>query len=822
MIDYNIENIAEIVKGERFGNLPEGYLISQILTDSRRLRDAEHTLFFALKTDKNDGANYIGELYKKEVRAFVVQSEIDVQKYPNACFIKVDDALKALQTLVVHHRNQFDIPVIGITGSNGKTIVKEWLFEVLKQDKQIVRNPRSYNSQIGVPLSVWMLEEGAELGIFEAGISQIGEMSNLEKMIQPTIGIFTNIGDAHQENFMDYKHKIAEKMKLFTNCKTLIYCKDNQLVDLYFSNNKQFENTNLLTWSEKYSAKLRVKSKEIKGQSLEILTLYDDKELRICLPFVDKASYENLMHILLLMLYLGYDVKTLQARFNRLTQVAMRLEQKQAINDCIIINDTYNSDIDSLNIALDLLSQQYNHTKRTLILSDILQTGKEPNRLYLEVSELIEQKEISRFFGIGETISSKADLFPESSRFFKTTDEFLDAINTDAFKEEVILIKGARKFEFERISNFLQNKNHETVLEVNLSHLISNLNYFQSKLKPNVKLMAMVKAFSYGVGFVEIANVLQYHHIDYLAVAYADEGFELRKAGISLPIMVMNPEEMSLDQMIRQRLEPEIYNMRILKAYYEAVRRNGAVFAPMHIKIDTGMNRLGFKPDEVDELIAFTQKDPRLKIASVFSHLVGSDDEQLDNFTNEQIAVFQTVSTKIKQAFSYKIIRHISNSNGILRHEKAQFDMVRLGIGMYGLSSEPESGLKQVSALKTRISQVKTVRKGETVGYNRAGVVLEDMQIATVPIGYADGIRRSLGNGKGRFWLLGQEVPIVGNVCMDMCMLDVTGLEAKEGDVVEIFGEHYPIKNLAQQMDTIEYEVLTGISQRVKRVYLQE
>ncbi len=819
---YSIETILKITKGVREGNLSKDCSITQLLTDSRRLRDAEQTLFFALKTEKNNGSNYIGDLYQKEVRAFVIQDDFDTTPFPEACFIKVEDSLKALQLLVRHHRKQFDIPVVGITGSNGKTIVKEWLFELLKRDKQIVRNPRSYNSQIGVPLSVWMLEEQAQLGIFEAGISKDGEMTALEQIIQPTIGIFTNIGEAHQEGFMDYKHKISEKIKLFTHCETIIYSKDNQLIDLQFSKSSRFEDTEILTWSEKYTATLRIKEKTILPENTEIQAIYKNEMFSIRLPFTDYASYENLMHILLLMFHLGYDVETIQTRFSKLTQVAMRLEQKKAINDCILINDSYNSDIDSLNIALELLSQQYNYSKRTLILSDILQTGKDTHLLYKEVAEMLKQKNVNQLYGIGENISSKSDLFPETAVFFKTTDDFLNTVSTERFKEEAILIKGARKFEFERISNFLQNKNHETVLEVNLSHLIHNINIFHSKLKPNVKMMAMVKAFSYGVGFVEISNILQYHNIDYLAVAYADEGFELRKAGISLPIMVMNPEEMGLDQMIRQGLEPEIYNMRILKAYYKAVRRSGTVFAPMHIKIDTGMNRLGFKADEINDMIEFVQKNPSLKIVSVFSHLAGSDDDALNDFTNHQIAEFENLSRQIQSAFPYKIMRHISNSNGILRHPNAQFDMVRLGIGMYGISADKESALKPVSALKTKISQIKTIEENETIGYNRAGKLSQKGKIAIIPIGYADGIRRSLGNGKGRFWINGKEVPIVGNVCMDMCMLNVTGLDVKEGDTVEIFGENYGIENMAQQMGTIEYEVLTGISQRVKRVYLQE
>jgi alanine racemase len=822
---YTAQQIAQVLSPETELK-PSKYTeakLKYILTDSRRLREAALSVFFALKTERNDGSKYIADLYKKGVRVFVVQKDYpEFNKFSEAIYIAVEDTLKALQTIVKHHRQQFDIPIIGITGSNGKTILKEWIFELLKKDKKVVRTPRSYNSQIGVPLSVWMLDETTDVGVFEAGISKDGEMSRLERIIQPNIGIFSNIGDAHQENFIDYRHKISEKIKLFTNCNTIIYCKDNQLIDLQFSDSKMFEDKNLLTWSEKFSADLRVTDKKQASSKTIITALYNGEELSFSIPFVDAASYENMMHICLLLLHMGYKLEDVQNRISNLSHIAMRLEQKQAVNDCTIINDSYNSDIGSLNIALDFLSQQYQHQKRTLILSDILQSGRNASVLYKDVADLLKQKTVNRFIGIGEGISSMANLFDENSSFYPTTDVFLEDLSLDDFQNEAILIKGARKFEFERISNFLQNKNHETILEVNLSNLIYNLNYFRSKLKPKVKLMAMVKAFSYGAGSVEVSNVLQFHNVDYLAVAYADEGVALRKAGIALPIMVMNPEEMSMDLMIRYRLEPEIYSFRTLMAYYEAIRESGTVYGPMHIKIETGMNRLGFVEKDIPELIQFVQSNPTLKIASVFSHLAGSDDVQFDGFTQQQIAIFSKISERVCKAFPYHIIRHISNSNGIIRHPNAQFDMVRLGIGMYGVSTEASSSLKEVNSLHTRLSQVKEVSSSDTIGYNRSGKLLEGGKIGIVPIGYADGIRRSLGNGKGQFWINGKLAPVVGNVCMDMCMLDLTGIDAKEGDLVEVFGSNYSIEHIAKQMDTIAYEVLTGISQRVKRIYYQE
>ena len=823
-MNYTPLNISQILQAQQFikgSNNPELFY-SQILTDSRSLRDAKKTLFFALKSDRNNGIKYIDNLYKKGVKLFVIQENIDFTPFPEASFILVKDTLKALQLLSTHHRNSFDIPIIGVTGSNGKTIIKEWLFELLKNDKKIVRNPRSYNSQIGVPLSVWMLEKDTELGIFEAGISKDGEMGNLEKIIRPSIGIFTNIGEAHQENFMDYKHKISEKIKLFINTQTIIYCKDNQLIDLQFSNSILFEDKKLLTWSTKYSSDLRIKEKNIHDKKTTIKALYQNKDLSLTIPFVDFASYENIMHIWLLMLDLGYSQNDIQSRISNLSHIGMRLEQKQAINNCTIINDTYNSDTGSLNIALDLLSQQNQHQQKTLILSDILQTGRENLVLYKEVADLINSKNVNRFIGIGPDISSVSKLFPDESLFFDNTDEFLEQIKPDLFENEAILIKGARKFEFERIANFLQNKNHQTVLEVDLSHLIHNVNYYRSLLKPNVKLMAMVKAFSYGAGSIEVANILQYHKVDYLAVAYADEGIDLRKVGITLPIMVMNPQEMSIEQMIRYHLEPEIYNFRILKAYYSAVRKHGTVFAPLHIKLETGMNRLGFVESEIDELIHFITSNPTLKIVSVFSHLAGSDSEIFDDFTKQQILTFTRLSQKISNAFSYPIIRHINNSQGIQRHPEAQFDMVRLGIGMYGISNTDKRNLKEVNTLYSCISQIKTIGANESIGYNRSGTMPNGGKIAIIPIGYADGIRRSLSNGKGFFMINGQLAPIIGNVCMDMCMLDISKINCKEGDKVLIFGDAYPIENIAKQMNTIEYEVLTGISQRVKRIYFQE
>ena len=816
---YTSTKISEIVEGKLIGKDNNQIVINQLLTDSRRLRDPQQTLFFAIKSERNNGINYINDLYNRNVRCFVIQEDIDFLKYKDASFIKVKNTLDALQKLTEYHRSQFNIPIIGITGSNGKTIIKEWLFELLKQDKNITRSPRSYNSQIGVPLSVWMLNKESELGIFEAGISQAGEMSNLEKIIHPSIGIFTNIGEAHQENFIDYKHKISEKIKLFAYSQTIIYCKDNQLIDLQFSNSPLFEDKTLLTWSKKYAADLHITHIKQNNNSTNIIAKYQKNEIQITIPFVDKASTENLIHIWLLMLHLGYDSKTIENRMQKLSNVSMRLEQKQGINNCTIINDSYNSDIGSLNIALDFLTHQNQHNKRTLILSDILQTGRDLNNLYKEVIELIKTAKINRFIAIGKDLSSVRNLFPKDTIFYKNTSDFLKNINIDSFQNEAILLKGARKFEFEQISNFLQNKNHETVLEINLSALIDNVNYFRSLLKPETKIMAMVKAFSYGAGSVEIANVLQFHNIDYLAVAYADEGITLRKTGISLPIMVMNPEEMSLEQIIRYNLEPEIYNFRILKAYHNSIRQNGTVYAPIHIKLETGMNRLGFQEEELDEMIRFIKNNPTLKVKSVFSHLSASDEAHNDDFTQIQIQKFEQLSQIIIKELDYPIIRHLSNSSGVERHPNALFDMVRLGIGMYGISPSNNKKLKNVSTLKTTISQIKKIKSNQTIGYSRKGKLEKDGKIAILQIGYADGIRRNLSNGKGKFLVNGKFAPIVGNVCMDMVMLNVTGIDCKEDDEAFVFSAKNPITEMAKCIGTIPYEILTSYSPRVRRVF---
>lgn len=818
--NYTTTEISKAVNGIDESILSD-IRIKTLLTDSRKISTPEGALFFALKGGRHDGHRYIEELYEKGVRAFVVSKVPSGRIFEGADFIVVEDTLVALQKLAAAHRKKFMIPVVAITGSNGKTIVKEWLFQLLREDVNIVRSPKSYNSQIGVPLSVWLIEKKHEAAVFEAGISQPGEMENLQRIIQPQIGIFTNIGQAHDENFSSMQEKVAEKLKLFREVEKLIYCRD------YLPIHEMVQEKlvgSTFTWSRKSKADLVVGKITRSGPETEIQAVYKNSFIRIVIPFTDEASIENAIHCWAFMILRGIEQKEIEHRMKYLSPVAMRLELKEGINNCSIINDSYNSDLGSLSIALDFLNQQKQHPKKTVILSDILQSGKDEDQLYSEVSALIHKKGVQKIIGIGEAISRQADKFDVEKEFYNSTKDFILGMNTLRFRDETILLKGARNFGFEEISRILQQKAHETVLEINLNAVVHNLNHFRSRLDPDIKIMAMVKAFSYGSGSFEIANVLQFHRVDYLAVAYADEGIELRKAGITLPIMVMNPEEQSYDSMIQYNLEPEIFSFRVLTLFDEAAKRNdhdGAKPLLIHLKLDTGMRRLGFEEKDINELVVRIKNNKRLKIQSVFSHLAASDEKEHDEFTNHQIAIFNSMSERITHHFDYPILRHILNSSGILRFADAQFDMVRLGIGMYGIAHDTR-GLQQVSTLRTTISQIKQVAENTTVGYSRKGVANRSMQIATIPIGYADGLSRRLGNGSGKMIVNGVKVPTIGNICMDMCMIDVTDVVCNEGDEVIVFGEDLPITEIAKDLGTIPYEVLTNVSRRVKRVYYQE
>lgn len=825
---YSISRIAEIVNGELKSHLNEEILIKELLIDSRKLINTDNCLFFALKSKRNDGHKYIKNLYKRGLRNFVVNELPEQDEYLNkANYIVVKKTLDALQKLAAFHRKQMDYLVIGITGSNGKTIVKEWAYQALQKENTIIRSPKSYNSQIGVPLSVWQMKSEHNMAIIEAGISEPEEMNKLQQIIQPDIGIFTNIGEAHGENFINDTQKAGEKLKLFTKVKTLIYSPDQKSIQEVLIRSELLERINSFTWSRKQDADLKIIETIKDHNRTQILAKYKSQIIDLEIPFIDEASIENAMHIWALMLYLEYDPYVIKQRLSELNPVAMRLELKEGINNCSIINDSYNSDVNSLKIALDFLQQQNQHPKKTLIISDILQSGKNEIDLYTEIGDLVEEKQINKIIGIGPALMKQADKFSMEKYFYKNTQDFLEHFSFSDFRNESILLKGARYYEFEQISKALQQQTHQTVLEINLDHMISNLNYFRTKLDPETKIMLMVKAFSYGSGSYEIANLMQYHRADYLTVAYADEGVELRKAGINLPIMVMSPDEESMDAILKHDLEPEIYNFRILNALERSIKKaiqpkNKPV--KIHIKLDTGMRRLGFESKDIKGLIQRLKMNELLLAQSVFSHLAASDEADKESFTHQQYERFVEMADELQAGCDQKLIRHILNSAGISKFPQYQLDMVRLGLGLYGFSpfAEEESQLLNINKLKTSITQLKQITAGESVGYGRAFTAERDIKTATVAIGYADGIHRYLGNGKFKMQINGKEATIIGNVCMDMCMLDVTEIECKEGDEVIVFDTQKHIKEMAKIGQTIPYEILTGISQRVKRVYLKE
>ncbi|HCT30116.1 MAG TPA: bifunctional UDP-N-acetylmuramoyl-tripeptide:D-alanyl-D-alanine ligase/alanine racemase [Bacteroidales bacterium] len=789
--------------------------------DSRSIVGGENVLFIALVGQNHDGHKYIKDLYNYQgVRVFIISKfDKSLNQFDDASFLLTENTLQSLQKLASYHRSKFTYPVIGITGSNGKTIVKEWLSQLLASDFRIVRSPKSFNSQVGVPLSVLQMDSTFQYGIFEAGISLPNEMDKLEPIIAPEYGIFTNIGDAHQENFSDLKHKVSEKLKLFTNTNRLIYCKDHQIIDSVVTEN-HIEKT--FTWGNAEDADIRIKEVEMDNGSTSIRVSIEDKNYSFTIPFSDSASFENAMHCFSLMHLIGVESGNISSRMERLVPVAMRMELKEGINSCTIINDSYNSDIGSLSIALDFLLQQKQHTQRVLILSDILQSGQSPKTLYSEVAKLIIEKKVDKLIGIGKDISEFASVFDVDKEFYSNTNDFLDGFSRRQIVNAAILLKGSRTFHFERISALLERKAHRTVMEINLNALEHNLNYFRSLLKPNVKVMAMVKAFSYGSGSFEIANLLQFHRIDYLGVAFADEGVALREAGITLPIVVLNPSFGTYELMIEYNLEPEIFNLSGFDEFINILERSGVDSYPIHLKIDSGMHRLGFNIEDIDTLISKLKNYSNIKVQSIFSHLASSEDNRDDDFTQKQIENFNAIYNQISNSIGYSPIRHILNSAGIERFPNAQFEMVRLGIGLYGVSSVKQSKLRNVSTLRTHVIQVKELLTGETVGYNRKGKITKPSTIVTIPIGYADGLSRKLSNGAGHFLLNGKLVPTIGNISMDTCLLDASGVGVKEGDEVIIFGAKPTIFDLANVLETIPYEVLTSISQRVKRVYFQE
>lgn len=820
-MSYTIENIVNLLDVKRIGNYESN--VDWLLTDSRSLCFAEETLFFALKSKRNDGHKYIPDLYERGVRNFVVSDlPQNMDAYTDANFLQTDNPLKALQKLAEKHRAKFDIPVVGITGSNGKTVVKEWIYQLLSPDHIVTRSPRSYNSQIGVPLSVWLMNEKTEVAVFEAGISEMNEMEHLQSIIRPTIGILTNIGGAHQENFYSLNDKCMEKLTLFKDCDVVVYDGDNEMISSCVS--KCLFGAREIAWSKVDNERpLYIESIKKGDTSTTIRYRYLGMPNEYTIPFIDDASVENSLHSLAVALYMMVPAEEITRRMALLEPVAMRLEVKEGKNNCTLINDSYNSDLASLDIALNFMARRSEEMgrKRTLILSDLLETGQSSKFLYRQVADLVKTHGVDRIIGIGTEISEASSRFEVEKHFFHTTEEFLSSDWLLNLRNEVVLIKGSRSFHFDLITERLELKVHETILEINLNALVDNLNHYRSKLKPDTKMVCMVKASAYGAGSYEIAKTLQDHRVDYLAVAVADEGSELRKAGITSSIIIMNPELTSFKTLFDYKLEPEVYNFHLLNELIKAAEKEGVNNFPIHIKLDTGMHRLGFAPSEVPELIRRLKRQSAVIPRSVFSHLVGSDSTRFDAFTRRQIEMFEQATEELQSAFTHKILRHICNTAGIARYPGAQFDMVRLGVGLYGVDPFTNRMLHNVSTLKTTILQIRDVPQEETVGYSRKGRLDRDSRIAAIPIGYADGLNRHLGNGRAWCLVNGQRASYVGNICMDVCMIDVTDIDCKEGDKVIIFGEGLPVTELAEILDTIPYEILTSVSTRVKRVYYQ-
>lgn len=809
---YLASQIKVILDCEAIIQQPD-YEIYWLLTDSRKIIYAEQSLFFALP-GKQNSHKYIKELYQQGVRNFVISdaSYADLN-YLSANFYIIENTIAALQKMAAHHRSHFHYPVIGITGSNGKTIVKDWLYQILSPEQAIVRSPKSYNSQIGVPLSVWQMNDSFQLGIFEAGISTVNEMDALEVVMKPSIGILTNIKSAHDEGFDSREQKLQEKLKLFRHSSKIIYSID-------YVPTGMIEAAKSFTWSRKGHADLIVSSDVQELQQSTIRCKYKGHEFEIRCNFIDEASIENIIILTATLLSLDYDINIIVERIAQLQAIPMRLEMKQGINRSTLINDSYSADISSWLLAVDFLNQQ-KQERKTVIISDIVHSEKEP--VYEILANYLSSHNIHRVIGIGEEISNNAELFKMNKSFYKSTEDFIADFKNVEFNNEGILIKGARKYGFERIAKLLEEKVHETILEINLNAIVHNLNFYRSKIRPGTKMMAMVKAFAYGSGSVEIASILQYNKIDYLAVAYADEGVSLRMVGIKVPIMVMSPEPAAFDKMIEYNLEPELYNQRILSSFYELIKSKNIQEYPVHIKLETGMNRLGFDDADLDTLFKYTS-DSHLKIVSVFSHLAASESADHDDYTKQQLSRFNNLYSKMKSHYQKDFIRHISNTAGILRFPEAQYEMVRLGIGLYGIENVGhfQNELQMVADLKTTVTQIKKLKASETVGYGRRGELKKDSEIATIKIGYADGYSRAFGYSKSYVSIKGQRAPVIGSVCMDMCMVDVTGMGVVEGDEVIIFGEDPNINDLAKIAGTIPYEILTSISQRVQRIYYYE
>lgn len=794
--------------------------IVEVSVDSRSVNRPEATLFFALKGVNHDGHAYVKELYEKGVRFFVVsERRAEFNDLESAHFFLVSDVLAALQQLAAWFRKRSGAEVIAVTGSNGKTVVKEWIYQLLSDEPGVYRSPRSYNSQVGVPLSLLGIPEDTRLAIIEAGISLPGEMERLQRMIQPQVGVFTHFGDAHGENFASRRQKLEEKALLFKGCDWIIG-QEGEALDYILRVARP--GVNRMLWGGGENADVRIVGNRVEAGKRTVTLSYKGKSADVVIPFTDEASFENGMNALCVLLKEGKKMEEIVRRMERLQPIAMRMEIKDGINHCVLIHDYYNSDAASFQLALNALAMQDAGREKVVILSDFVGTGREEGEWYREVAQLLEKAKVSFFIGIGEVISRYKSCFSiPHCRFYKDTDSFLKQEDRELFKNQVILIKGARKFRFEYIAGFLQRQSHTTVLEVNLDAMVHNLNYFRSQLPERTRIAVMVKAFAYGSGAGEIASLLQYQGVDYLMVAYVDEGVELRAAGITMPIGVMNPEPEAFDHMIEFNLEPEIYSLELLETFDRTLIKYGIEDYPVHLKLNTGMNRSGLDEEDLSALARFFERKRRVRLRSMFSHLAGSDEAKHDEYTLTQINRFIRMTEEVQSHFEYHIIRHILNSAGIERFPQYAFDMVRLGIGLHGISANG-SHLQPASSFKTYIAAIRQVKGGQTVGYGRKGVLFRDSRIAVIPVGYADGLNRHLSCGVGEVMVRGKRAPIVGNICMDACMVDITDTDAQVGDEVEIFGKHIPVTELSDKLGTIPYEVLTNVSHRVKRVYFKE
>lgn len=822
-----VQQIIKITNASVLHIFSDDDVIHFLVTDSRKITSGSNSIFFAIKGIRHDGHIFIDELYKKGIRNFIIELDVEVKKYPNANFLKVENAIVALQKIAEFKRNQFSkLPILAITGSNAKTIIKEWVSQMLNPEYAVVKNPKSYNSQIGVPLSVWQINEKHTFGVFEAGISKPNEMPILENIIKPAFGMFTNIGTAHDEGFDTREQKINEKLSLFEHTKSVFYCADHQDIDFAIKNNQ----LNGFSWSqENKEADVNFSILTISESSVKVQMLTHVESHKVSseldLPFTDVASLENLFHCISFLYYIGFEADSIQRKLQLIKPVSMRLELKQAKKGCYIIDDTYNNDLAGLTIALDFIAHQHQKQKKSVILSDLLETGLDSDVLYMVIAETLSKKGITKLIGIGKNFVSHSHYFNtiDSVSFFDSTSDFINSEALEKFSDEIVLIKGARIFEFEKIVKRMEQKSHRTVLEINLDALSHNLNFYRSKLLPTTKIMVMVKSFAYGAGSLEVANLLQFHRVDYLAVAYTDEAVELRQAGIVLPIMIMNTTEEDFEFLAKNKLEPVIYSVDLLKKLIYYLEYNYENL-PIHIELETGMNRLGIAEEELPEAIDLILNSDNISVSSVFSHLAGADDAQFEDYTLKQYGILMRCSAYIENKLKYKFLRHILNSAGIVRYLDLHLDMVRLGIGLYGIEANgmEQNALMNVSTLKTSISQIKKIKKGESIGYSRKGKILKESIIGTIAIGYGDGYSRNFSNGVGKVLINNKLAPVIGNVCMDMTMIDLSEIEAKEGDEVIIFGNGLNTTEIAKSINTIPYELFTGISERVKRVFYTE